>query len=475
MRHGYGARLGGALILTLALTFVLGAAAQVASAAAGRGIIDNRLELGGIDTQEVPALVTELGPARLHARWTRLLVHWTRLQPVAPGVSFAGDADGDGYDDAYVAELDRIVDGLAKQGVNVIVSPTEVPAWASNQQLWKTTTYGGYSPNLAMDVSNPDVLAAFGKLGAFLASGLSQPIHYLECWNEPNTAGTFYPQRTTGNRHFGLQVYVKMLRAFHAAVKAVQPDAVVIAGATAPRGADDESSTAPRTFATYLRDAHAGKYFEAYSHHPYCWGPPKAKPNDRRAIWLSNLGQLLSLFPKKPFYLTEFGYGTADPTLIGLRVTPATQAKYLREGYAYVARYPQVKALLWFMVQDLPPASDRLGAYMGLRYIDGARKLAWYAFARDASVTLSLAGSATSKTRALTGVLTSRAFGPLTGKAVSLEQRAPGGRWHRVRNARTGSDGQFRFVCRATRARLLYRAAWSEVCDSRSVAIQAAR
>jgi hypothetical protein len=441
----------------------------------GRGIIDNRLEyVGGVDLAQVPGMVDELGPARLHARWTRLLVHWPRLQPVAPGVAFAGDADGDGYDDAYVAELNQIVDGLVQNGVNVIVSPTEVPQWASDRSLWYTAGSNGYSNNLAMDVSNPDVLRAFGALGAFLATGLDQPVRYLEVWNEPNTSGTFYPQCTDGDPDFGLRVYVRMLRAFHTAVKAAESDAVVIAGATAPRGADDALSTTPRTFATYLRDHNAGRYFEAYSHHPYCWGPPDSQPNDRRAVWLTNLGQLLRLFPKKPFYLTEFGYGTAEPTVIGLRVSPAKQARYLKEGYAYVARYPQVKALLWFMVQDLAPAPDRPGAYMGLRSTGGARKFAWYAFARDASLTL----TATRPTRTavtFTGVLTSRAFGPLARKAVDLQVSVPGGGWRRVATTTTGSQGEFTFARTATQSRIVYRAAWSQVSGSARTAVRAGR
>jgi hypothetical protein len=396
---------------------------------------------------------------------------------VAPGVRYAGDADGDGYDDAYVAELDQIVDGLARQGVNVIASPTEVPEWASDRRLWNAAGSAGYSNNLAMDVSSPVVLGAFGKLGAFLAVGLDQPIRYLECWNEPNTSGTFYPQSTEDDPHFGLRVYVKMLRAFHAAVKAAEPAAVVIAGATAPRGADDELSTMPRTFATYLRRHDAQKYFDAYSHHPYCWGAPDARPNDPRAIWLSNLGQLLRLFPTKPFYLTEFGYGTAEPTLIGLRVSPAKQARYLREGYAYVARYPQVKALLWFMVQDLPPAPDRLGAYMGLRSTGGGRKPAWYAFARDASLTLSASPSTggSKAAVALSGTLTSRAFGPLARRVVYLERSVAGGGWRRVGTTATDSLGAFTFARRATQARLAYRVDWSQVCVSRSVAVKAVR
>jgi hypothetical protein len=166
-----------------------------------------------------------------------VLVHWTRLQPHAPGVSFADDANGDGYSDSYVSERKAVVGALTANSVKVILTPTDVPVWASDQALWSSPPSGwghGYSPSYAMDTGDPTVLQQFGKLGAFLASSFGDAGAYLECWNEPNTGGTFYPQ-----------------------------------AATAPRGADDAFSTSPRTFATYLHDHGAVRYFDAYSHHPY--------------------------------------------------------------------------------------------------------------------------------------------------------------------------------------------------------------
>ena len=60
--------------------------------------------------------------------------------------------------------------------------------------------------------------------------------------------------------------------------------------------------------------------------------------------------------PTKDFYLTEYGYATQTPTLIGYDVSQPTQALYLRRAYRFVAKqYPQVEALLWSMVQDLEP------------------------------------------------------------------------------------------------------------------------
>ena len=452
---------GVACILVVPLT---GSTAEARSV--GRGIVDNRLEIvTGVEPAEISALAREMGPDRLRAGWTRVLVHWARLQPHAPGVSFADDADGDGYSDSYVRELEAVVAALTANGVRVILAPTEVPVWASDKALWSS----GYSPSYAMDTGDPAVLQQFGRLGAFLASSFGDAGAYLECWNEPNTGGTFYPQSRRGDRYFGLRVYTKMLRAFHDGAKSANSRAVVIAGATAPRGADDAFSTSPRTFATYLHDHGAARYFDAYSHHPYPWAAPeKLPPNSKQTVWLGNLGVLLKLFPNKDFYLTEFGYGTASPTLIGLEVSKATQARYLRRAFSLVAeRYPQVKALLWFMVQDLAPTSDRLGAYMGLSNVDGVRKPGWFAFAGGNRLSL-IAPPASGRSNRFTvfGVLASRAFGALPGKQIMLKSRRLGqAHWHTVSAGLTRRDGSYAFRITQTSTRL-YRVVWDGVCES---------
>ena len=62
------------------------------------------------------------------------------------------------------------------------------------------------------------------------------------------------------------------------------------------------------------------------------------------------------------------------------------QARYLRQAYAYAARNSQVKALLWFLVDDWNPTGDAdkagNGVYMGVRTYKGQPKPSWYAFAQ---------------------------------------------------------------------------------------------
>jgi hypothetical protein len=461
-------------IVGLLLTCALGAAALTPSRAFGvdRGIVDNRLEtLWPVDLETVPAVVEEMGSGRLGARWSRILVHWTRLQPSAPGVIDVGDLDGDGYDDQYVMELKTIVGALTANGMKVILTPMDTPEWASDRKVWK----GGYASNYPPAMGDPLVRGQFGRMAAFLAGGFGDRARYLEVWNEPNMGGALYPQTRPGDADFAARVYLAMLKTFSAAAKSANPRAVVIAGATAPRGGNDEDSTSPQRFARYLRDQRAQRYFDAYSHHVYPWQRPAAKaPDLRRAVALGNLSALLGLFPGKPFYVTEFGYATRQPSLLGCPVSQTLQAAYLTQAYEFLARtYPRVKAMLWFMVQDLGPAPGRIGAYMGLRTTGGTRKPAWFAFATGNTLTAKASrpdGAAGSLV--ISGSLDSRALGRLAGKMLELQRLGPGGAaWTRVSGASTARDGSYALRVRLPAGTARYRVVWKGVCMSRVIRV----
>jgi len=451
----------------------------------GRGIIDYRLEQSVVDLNAVPAMVAEMGPAGLRARWTRVMVHWATMQPGAPGAPYDADADGDGYADAYVAQLDAIVDQFKATGIAVILTPLDTPEWASDESLWKSPPpgykKGVYEPFYAPDMSDLTVKQQFADLGTFLARRYAGKAKYFECWNEPNQGLYLYPQTPASAKSGGAATYLTMLKAWYAGVKRGAGDAVVIAGATAPRGRGDRTSTPPQAFARYLRTKGALRYMDAYSHHPYTPGgstrvAPGAPPNNpARAVTLGNLDQLTRLFPKKPFYLTEFGYNTQYCRWFGVTVSKADQARYLRQAYALTtSRYPQVKALLWFLVDDWNPTgqpTDKAGAgvYMGVRTYKGDRKPGWYAFAGGNSLTLKAPSSAGSGASfKVSGKLTYRAPETPQSEVLTLQVRKPSGSaWTKVATVETALDGTFSQGVKQT-STSVYRIVWGGVVESAS-------
>ncbi len=457
-----------------------GTTAAAAATTLGRGIIDYRLEGTAVDPAAVPALVAELGPQRLRARWTRVMVRWATMQPVAPGTAYSQDKNGDGYSDAYVAQLTTIVDQLSAAGISVILTPVDTPKWASDRSWWKQPPpgyeKGVYQPFYAPDIGNLTVKGQFTALGRFLAERFAGKARYFECWNEPNQGFYLYPQQPVSATNGGGAIYLKMLKAWYAGVKKGSGSAVVIGGATAPRGRGDITSTPPQAFAKYLKANGAARYMDAYSHHPYTpGGSTRIKPgqmpnNPTRCVTLGNLGQLTSLFPGKPFYLTEYGYNTQYSRWFGVTVSKADQARYLRQAFSYAKRYPQVKALLWFLVDDWNPTggADKAGegVYMGVRTAAGVRKPSWYAFAGGNRLSLVAPRSAKAGASfALSGKLVYRAPDGPQSQVLTLQSRTSSSSWKSMVTIHTRDDGTYARKVRQSRTRM-YRVVWGGVCES---------
>ncbi len=463
------------LLVTFSVALIASASAPLPASAAEKGVIDHRLEwAGGVDLKSVPDLVAEIGPGRLGARWTRISVFWNRLQPEAPGTGpSAEDVDGDGYADDYVKELDTVIADLHAAGISIIMTSFDVPRWASDRRYWPG---GVYDPDVAMRIDDATVRAAFATYARFLANRYAGSVHHFEVWNEPNLGSGIFPQ-WRGKKAVGPLVYLKMLKAFSTAVRNVVPRPTVIAGATAPRGSNNEYGTSPQVFAKYLSDHDASRWFDAYSHHPYTPkgsrnASPSLPPNKPGScVTLYNLPDLMRVFPGKPFYLTEYGYDTQYSDVCGLLVSHADQARYLREAYARVARWRQVKALLWYLVSDYfpNPADPGHALYLGLIESDGVtRKPSWYAFAGSNRIALSTPPRVAARAAfTVSGTLTTK-LGMLEGIKVTLQIRpASGGPWRVRRTTTTLPDGTFMFTVRQESS-ASYRVIWDGVRESRS-------
>ncbi len=480
--------------ITLVVVFVAAALALLAAApsahAAARGIVDNRLEYHGtIGLDPVESYAEQMGPANLGAKWTRVLAYWDQLQPnePAPGVTQKGDLDGDGFNDAYVNELDTVVSALRAQGISVILTGSDPPSWARDTAYKK---YWIHNPTTAVvRMGDPKVAAAFKEYAGFLAGHFKDPagdfeVSHFEVWNEPNLR--LLPQ-IVGKKVVGPEVYRKMLVAFSQAAHKANPDAVVIAGATSRMGSPGTSSgsTSPQWFAKYLKGRGATKWFDAYSHHPYTTRRSVPQPGamPRRpdiSVTLGNLSVLLKLFPTKPFYLTEYCYSTGSNDAFVVSVSKADQARYLRQAYALLAKpkYRQVKALLWFLVEDWqsdPGSSSSVGVFTGLIDTSGHYKPSWWAFAGGNKIAITAPAEAPARTRFIVnGTVTTRQ-GALAGQQVILQRRGLTAQtWIKAKTATTKAEGAYTFAVYQTRA-TRYRVIWDGVCESSSATVRLPR
>jgi hypothetical protein len=476
------------LLVTAAALLVLAAAARPAHAVVARGVVDAMSTLPGprLAPSVQDEAVDQIG-LNLHASYVRFVVSWAAAEPA-----------GGEYDEAYLASVDHALQRASAEGLRVIITYTYVPEWASDQQFWTDNPYTikGYDRRYAMK-TDATTLAAWGEFVRQMAVRWQGQVWGYECWNEPNLHWTIYPQATATVPDFSARVYVKMLKAFSAGLRAGDPLARRLAGATAPRGfrASDPLSarrgmTSPQRFAQMIKALGALRYFDGYTHHGYTPGgarhpEPEAPPTTpSTTVNLGNLGTLLKIFPKTPFYITEYGYQTAPCNSFSQQYfDQPTQASYLSRAYAFAARYPQVKALLWYLLDDWSPdgkANNHAGFYTGLRTIDGVNKLSWYVFAGGNHLRLTAPHRAVRGGAVrLTGKLTSDTVGPggtpgpMAGKKLVLQRRLVGAKsWTTLSTAKVVTDASGAFSATVTMGRpASYRVSWTPVVTSSKVTI----
>ena len=408
----------------------------------------------------------------LHSSYVRFIVSWNEAQPTQGPFDPSSD---------YMQHVYSAV-SLAKQdGLNVLITFEDVPRWASDHAYWGK--WGGYQPYVAMNTAYLPDYQAFCQEVATQLRGM---VFAYECWNEPNLYLFLYPQSTSADKYFGAHLYVKMLRRFFYAVRTGDPAAKVMAGGTAPYGHSEAYaySSSPQRFGAAVKSAGVGSYFDAYSHHPYMAGAsprlwPEAAPgNPKTTVTLQNLGTLLKLFPKKPFYLTEYGYQTrACQAFSGQHVDQPTQADYLQRAYTFARRYPQVKMLMWYLLQDnSPPGAPYQGFYTGLRSSNGDRKRAWYAFAGQNALTLSGPSSVKhGATFSFSGELSCAGAG-VGGQSLLLQRRSSTGSWSTIATVTSAAAGVYTTAGSYTaqvkpKASASYRITWSGVVTGRTVRV----
>jgi len=447
----------------LALVLVFLATCRVASAdVVLRGLDDPRAFTPGSTSGAVA--MHELGHL-LRASVVRADVRWEDAEPQR-GV----------FDETYLSQVSATIDTARAEGMAVIITSCKVPKWASDSTFWNNPpagfTRGRYYPFYPVRTDRLDDYRLFAE---YLARRFAGRVMAYECWNEPNLWPFIYPQRTATDGLFAAHRYIEMIRAFSAGVRSGDPAAQVVVGATAPTGRNDRLSTSPQRFASVIKHAGVEDLFDAYSHHPYMTGgatnvAPERPPRDPSSgVSLGNISTLLKVFPNKPFYLTEYGYNTSFNLAFGFSVSLAQQADYLRRAYSFAGRYPQIKMLVWYMLRDRSPsgrAGDIHGIYLGLRHLSGAKKPAWYSFARGNRLTL--AGATTvgaDSSLLLRGRLTCASVGGVGGKVLVVKCYRPTTGWRTIAKVTTGAKGYYRLRVWPSRSES-FRTVWPGVVHS---------
>jgi hypothetical protein len=290
------------------------------------------------------------------ARYVRIEVPWLEVAPGQPPADSAADPTWYGYQWGW---LDTKIEAAVADGLIPYLQIGEAPGWSLAT---------GSTPKVAL-------LSQFATaLARHYDGGYGVPaVHIYQVWNEPNLSLDLTPVKPS--------TYRLMVNAVSAAVKAVDPANLVIAGALDPFSNKTKKwhAEAPLTYMRALLCVSGGKkphktcnsqiHFDIWAHHPYTFGGPFAKaarPND---VSLGNLPTMRSVLTlakrlhrvvsaKAPqFWVTEFAWGTSPPFRPHAKAAPVALAARWTSESLYQMWRSGVTLATWFVIEDQPRPS----------------------------------------------------------------------------------------------------------------------
>ncbi len=275
----------------------------------------------------------------LGARWIRLDVDWSRIEPTE------GEYDW--------ASTDRLVEAARDRGLGVLGLLAYAPDWARPP--------GSDPKHPPLDEQE------FASFAAAAARHYRNDIATWEIWNEPNSVLFWEPAPDP-------VAYARLLTATVAAVREVDGDATLLTGGLAPATDTPGEELSPERFLAELYAEIPTGLVDGIAIHPYSF---PADPSDASKDW--NLFARLPAIAHQvadaegrsvPIWLTEFGapYEPDDPQrqadIVVEGVVCADRWPWAGPVFVYALRDAAVPGELGFGILDdngtLRPAAERL-------------------------------------------------------------------------------------------------------------------
>jgi hypothetical protein len=237
--------------------------------------------------------------AKTGASWLRLLIDWSRIEPVKGQ-----------YDWRYV---DEQVNAARAHNLNVLGVIAYTPEWARPVDTFFT---------------HPPVDAAdYGQFAAAVAGRYADRVSDWELWNEPNLP-PFFGYLIDNNP----ARYTQLVTAAYPAIKAIQPNSTVVLAGFSPLLGE----YSPPAFLEQMYTAGVGGFFDAAAAHPYV--SPTGIAADPVNGW-SDVGRMHDVMVAhgdgdKKIWLTELGAATSDSPE---GVSQAEQARQITDVLAAAA------------------------------------------------------------------------------------------------------------------------------------------
>jgi hypothetical protein len=278
----------------------------------------------------------------------RVAFYWAHMQPQA----------GQPVD---FSESDRQIRAFANANLDVLPILVRAPAWAAGGD----TREGAVPDAAAYGAFVSEFVKRYGRRGTFWAQNpgvRSKRLRQFQIWNEPDI--TRYLTPPAGQPW--PQTYLPLLRAGHAAVKAQDANARVVAAGLTNKSWEDLD---------LLYGAGARGLFDAAAIHPF-------------SVRVSNVVRIVrnarNVMRRRgdarvPLLLTEVSWssGKGQSTFnYGWETTERGQATKVRDALTALARERtrlRIGAVYWYTWLSPPVGDDESFSYAGLRKLSGGR------------------------------------------------------------------------------------------------------
>lgn len=256
------------------------------------------------------------------AKWALLLPDWNRIE------------QRKGKYDWNTPEhrLDDVINGLAKRKIAPIIQ-----IYGGNHLYMQTAPDANNRPlaEAARLLDDPEVRAAWHRFVETLVRRYRAQVKVWEIWNEPNGAW-FWATPTT------VEQYGRMVKDVAAIIKRAQPQAVILAGATA---------NVPLDYLEKFLATDGAKSFHRWSVHPYGELPEAADPH------ILGARELLRKHGKSPaVWQSECGFPSSADTGgwgFGGPWDETKHAKWLLRRLLSDARL-EMPVSIYFVLHDYP-------------------------------------------------------------------------------------------------------------------------
>ena len=261
------------------------------------------------------------------------------------------------------AELDRMVYHSLGGGLNLMFSVVTAPTWSRAD---------------GRTDGPPDNLQDFASFLSRVAARYKGQVRAYEIWNEQNLS------REWGGGRINAGDYVDLLKVVYPAIKAADPNAIVISGALTPTGFVDANVAIDDALYLEQMEQYQGGVFrqvaDAVGMHAGGYNnPPEADPvavnapfKNHASFYFRRIEQLHDVMNRygdaRKVWVTEFGWSTnnlAPGYEYGKDNTEQDQASYLVRAFQWVkTRDPWIAGMfVWNLnfatLPDLPPSDEK--------------------------------------------------------------------------------------------------------------------